>query len=207
MSNDATGPRPPGPHSERLTAAQRRTALLDVALHVLVSEGEAAITVGSVASHADVTRALVYKHFDNRDDMIIELHRREAERLDKELTEVVFAAPRGFEPKFRALVLGLLDSVDRWGTIFNPLRHTAAGPVGRRDQRARNRRNEEYFARLATRDFDLGEVDTPTAVRLLFGGLDPLMSMVRTDMTREEKIALGDLYVGMAVDALRGLAD
>jgi AcrR family transcriptional regulator len=200
--------RPVGSQPERLTAAERRAALLDVARDILVHEGaEAAVTVGSVATRADVTRALVYKHFDNRDDIIIELQRREATRLEAELTELVAAAPPGFEPKFRALVLGLLDSVDRWGTIFNPLSQTAAGKVARRDQRTRNERTVTYFARLATRHFDLGEADTPTAVRVLMGGLDPLMSMVRPDMSGEDKIKLADLYVSMTVDALRGLAD
>ena len=208
MSTSGTMSLGPGAGSggERLTAAERRTALLDVALDILVHAGEAAITVGTVAAKADVTRALVYKHFENRDDLIIELHRREAERLDGEIIDRVSRAPSGFEPKFRAMVLGLLDSVDRWGTIFNPLRHTAAGAVGRREQRTRDRRAVAYFARLATHDFELGEADASRAVRVLLGGLDPLMSMVRPDATAEEKVALADLYVGMTVDALRGLA-
>jgi hypothetical protein len=105
------------------------------------------------------------------------------------------------------LVVGLLDSVDRWGTIFNPLRHTAAGPVGRREQRARNRQTVDYFAHLATREFELGEADAPTAVRILLGGIDPMMAMIRPDTSSAEKAALAEMYVGMAVDALRGLAD
>jgi len=192
---------------ERLTAAERRTALLDVARDILVRDGEPAITVGTVASRAAVTRALVYKHFENRDDLIIELHRREAARLTAELTERVAAAEPGFETKFRALVVGLLDSIDRSKTIFNPLRHTAAGPVGRREQRERNRQMVDYFARLATRDFELGEADAPSAIRILLGGIDPLMSMAPSEANDEAKAALADLYVGLVVDALRGLAN
>jgi AcrR family transcriptional regulator len=206
MGND-TSPTPSGAHAERLSAPERRTALLDVAREILVHDGEPAVTVGSVAASGGVTRALVYKHFENRDDLVIELHRREAERLAAELTELVAAAPAGFESKFRALVVGLLDSVDRWGTIFNPLRHTAAGPVGRREQRARNRQTVDYFAHLATREFELGEADAPTAVRILLGGIDPMMAMIRPDTSSAEKAALAEMYVGMAVDALRGLAD
>lgn len=191
--------------AERLSAPQRRSSLLDVALDILVNDGEPAVTVGSVAAGAGVTRALVYKHFENRDDLVIQLHRREAERLDAEITRLVSAAPQGFESKFRAMVLGMLDSVDRWGTIFNPLRHTAAGPVGRREQRGRNRRTLDYYAHLATRDFELGEVDARTAIRILLGGIDSLMSMIRSGTSDSEKARLADLYVGMTVDALRGL--
>lgn len=206
MSN-STSPRSRGDHGERLSAADRRTALLDVALEILLHQGEPAVTVGTVAANTGVTRALVYKHFDNRDDLVIQLHRREAERLTAEITELVAAASSGFEPKFRAMVLGMLDSVDRWGTIFNPLRHTAAGPVGRRDQRARNRQTIDYFAHLATREYELGDADVRTAIRILFGGIDSMMSMIRADTTDEGKATLADLYVGMSVDALRGLAD
>jgi AcrR family transcriptional regulator len=193
-------------NAERLSAPQRRASLLDVALDILVHDGEPAVTVGSVAARAGVTRALVYKHFENRDDLVIHLYRREAERLTTEITQLVAAAPSGFESKFRAMVLGMLDSADRLGTIFNPLRHTAAGPIGRREQRVRNRQTLEYYAHLATHDFELGDADASTAIRILLGGIDSLMSMIRPDTSADEKHRLADLYVGMTVDALRGLA-
>ena len=47
--------------------------------------GPAAVTMGTVADRAEVTRALVYKHFDNRDDILATLYRREAAALDRQL--------------------------------------------------------------------------------------------------------------------------
>lgn len=179
--------------------------MLDVALDLLVVGGEPAITIGTVAERANVTRALLYKHFDNRDDLIIELYRREARRLDDEIVALVTSTPGGFEPKLRAMVRALLAATDRWGTIFNPLRHTPAGQVGRRENRARNRRTIQYFARLAADDYDLPTGDVARAMTIILGGLDPLMWMVRADTRADDRERLVDLYVTMAINALRGL--
>jgi len=187
-----------------LSAAERREALLDLALDLLVREGEPAITIGSIAERAGVTRTLVYKHFENRDDLIINLHRREAKRLDEHLVALVLGTPGGFEPKMRAMVTGLLEAVDKWGTVFNPLAHTAAGSIGRREARSRNRRTTEYFAGLAARDYGLSIDRAEPAVAVLLGGIDPLMWRSRPEPG--DRAALVDLFMTMALNALTGLA-
>ncbi|MEO6571056.1 MAG: TetR/AcrR family transcriptional regulator, partial [Ilumatobacteraceae bacterium] len=179
---------------------------LDAALALLEHGGEPSVTIGTVAERAEVTRALVYKHFDNRDDLVIQLYRREAKRLDLELIELVEQAAGGFEPKMRALVRGLLDSTDRWGTVFVPLHDTAAGPVGRRDWRSRHRRTIEYFATLAIADYGLPADIAPEAIRILLGGLDPLMWMVRPHTSDAERQRLVDLFLQLQIAALGSLS-
>lgn len=176
-----------------------------MALDILRADGERGISIGSVAERAEVTRALVYKHFDNRDDLIIALYRREAKRLERHLIELVNGTAGGFEPKLRALVRGLLDATDVWGSVFNPLRGTAAGPVGRRERRERQDRTIGYFADLAADDYDLPADRVLLAIRVLWGGLDPLMWLVRPGNDAAERDELVDLYVSMVVDAVRGL--
>lgn len=187
-----------------MSAAERRESLLDIALDLLLNDGEPAITIGAVAERAEVTRTLVYKHFENRTDLIVALYRRESRRLLHELSELVANAPGGFEPKLRAMVRGLLFATDRWGTIFNPLRHSGAGPIGRQSRRERDRRTAEYFAELAAAEYDLQPERALQAVRVAFGGLDPLMWMVRPDMTGTDRDRLVDLYVEMTTAALAG---
>ncbi|MDW3215806.1 MAG: TetR/AcrR family transcriptional regulator [Ilumatobacteraceae bacterium] len=188
-----------------MSAAARRTAILDVALDILRADGEQAISIGSVAERAEVTRALVYKHFDNRDDLAIALYRREAQRLDDHLIELVRGADGGFESKLRALVRGLLDATDVWGRVFNPLSGTPAGPIGRRERRERQDRTIGFFADLAARDYGLPAERAHLAIRVLWGGLDPLMWQVRPTSDTAERDALGDLYVQLVVDAVRGI--
>ena len=188
-----------------MSAADRRTAILDVALDILRADGERGISIGSVAERAEVTRALVYKHFDNRDDLIIALYRREAKRLESHLIELVNGTAGGFEPKLRSLVRGLLDATDVWGSVFNPLRGTAAGPVGRRERRERQDRTIVYFADLAAEDYGLPAARVLLAMRVLWGGLDPLMWQVRPGSDNAGRDDLVDLYVSMVVAAVRGL--
>lgn len=160
-----------------------------------------------MAERAGVTRTLVYKHFENRDDLIVALYRREATLLDQQLVALVRNTPGGFEPKYRAMVRGLVEATDRWGTIFNPLRHTVAGTIGRREARSRDRRTLAYFAGLAADDFDLTDTAATRAVAVLLGGLDPLMWMVRPRTSATEREQLVDMYMSMATHALRSLAD
>ena len=176
-----------------------------MALDILRADGEPGVSIGTVAQRAEVTRALVYKHFDNRDDLIIALYRRESKRLGDHLFELVSSTDGGFEPKLRSLVRGLLDATDVWGSVFHPLRGTAAGPIGRRERRERQDRTIEYFADLAARDYDLPADRVLLAIRVLWGGLDPLMWQVRPTTGDDERHDLVDLYVSMVVDAIRGL--
>lgn len=178
--------------------------MLDVALDLLLAEGESAITVGSIAERANVTRTLVYKHFENRDDLIVELHRRERKRLDDELIAITVSAEPGFEPQLRAMVRGLLDAAEQWSTIFNPLRRGSEA-TARRDRRARNRRTLGYFTNLAVEDYQLPVDVTRSAMSVLLGGLDPLLWQVPRNSTVAQRDALTDMYVGLVLDALAGL--
>src|SRR5688500_10126768 len=90
------------PTAERLPADQRKAALLDATKALVVEAGPGRVTIGTVADRAGVTRALVYKHFGNKDDLLQALYRQEAERLDRTIAAEVSAAPDGFEPKLRA---------------------------------------------------------------------------------------------------------
>lgn len=200
-NTSAAGTRP-----ERLSAVARRSALLDIAFELLLAGGEAAITIGSVAERANVTRTLVYKHFENRNDVIVELHRRERTRLDDELIAITANANDGFEPKLRAMVRGLLDAAERWGTVFNPLRRVAGSPT-QRERRLRDRRAVAFFTDLAVEDYGLPPEITWSAMRVLLGGLEPLMWQVPRASTVAHRDALTDLYVGLVLDALAGLVD
>src|SRR6476619_7614888 len=73
----------PVPIPERLSADERREALLDVARTLVNEVGPGGITMGVVAERARVTRALVYKHFANKHDLLVALYRREATGIDR----------------------------------------------------------------------------------------------------------------------------
>ena len=58
-----------------------RTALLDAAQRLMLTEGYAAVTSRRVAAEAEVNPGLVYYYFGPMDNMFVEVFRRSAERM------------------------------------------------------------------------------------------------------------------------------
>lgn len=191
--------------AERLPAEQRREALLDVAKELVNEAGPDAVTMGTVAERAELTRALVYKHFENRHDILSALYRREAAALDAHIRDGVMAAPDGFEPKLRAFVGACLDAVSEHGRFFSPLR-SAGGPSARDQQRRWNRRTGAYFVGLAATEFGLDQATAGSAMGVLFGGIQALLSQMRRSPSEERRRFLEDTYVTMTIGALRQLS-
>lgn len=203
MPDDATAPAPPG---DRLRASERREALLDVTRALLVEGGPREITMGTVAERAEVTRALVYKHFADKHDLLRALYQREARRLDRALETRVAQAPDGLEPKLRALVQGTLDAVDAHGSFFGPLRALGMDTSTRRDRRRWNRRTLDYFADLAASTHDLDPATARSATAMLLSGIDSLVAQAGTARDEAQRQALEDTYVELTLGGLERLA-
>lgn len=201
----ARSPSPAAP-PERLPAPDRRAALLDATRALVNERGPAAVTMGSVAERARVTRALVYKHFDNKDDLLRALYRREAERLDRRIRARVEAAPEGFEPKLRSFIGATLDAVEEHAPFFTPLRAAGAAHGARRDQPDRDRRTLDYFVQRATRDFGVDPRTARTVLAVLFTGIQSLLAQMRSRPGPAQRRFLLDTYVEATIGALRHLA-
>jgi AcrR family transcriptional regulator len=193
--------------AERLPADARRAALLDVTRALVEGEGPGAVTMGLVAERAGVTRALVYKHFGNKDDLLRALYRREAEQLDRHIRRHVAAARDGFEPKLRAFIGGTLDAVERHAPFFTPLRGAGAGSGdARQDQRGRDRRTVGYFAGLAAAEFGIDARTARSVIAVLFTGIRSLLSQMRSRPGPTQRAFLLHTYVEMTIGALERLA-
>ncbi|WP_246284618.1 TetR family transcriptional regulator [Gordonia asplenii] len=72
-----------------MSIEQRRDQLLDAALAIVVSDGHAAVTMGSVAARADVTRPVVYGVFADRAALLAALLDRESAAAAKQAADVV----------------------------------------------------------------------------------------------------------------------
>src|SRR6184192_2528395 len=108
----------------RLAHADRREALLDAALDLVATGDVDAVSIESVADRAGVSRALLYKHFANRTDILIALYLREGARLHEELSAKVLAADT-LEGMYRALFRGSVRAAKERGRIFEGLRAAA----------------------------------------------------------------------------------
>lgn len=59
----------------RLSKAERRRQLLDTALLIVREEGADRLTLGHLAERADISKPVVYDHFNTRSQLLIELYR------------------------------------------------------------------------------------------------------------------------------------
>jgi AcrR family transcriptional regulator len=192
--------------AERLSADRRRVALLDVTKALVGEDGPGAVTIGTVADRAGVTRALVYKHFANKDDLLAALYRREAERLDREMRARVEAAPDGFEPKLRAFIGTTLDAAEEHAPFFTPLRAAGAGRDTRPDQRRRDRRTVDYFARLAATQYGIDLRTARSVIAVLFSGIRSLLAQMRSHPGPTQRRFLLDTYVETTLGAFDRLS-
>lgn len=195
-----------GTEPERLSADERRQALLDVTKALVNESGPDAVTMGTVAERGEVTRALVYKHFENKDALLLELYRREASALDRSIRHRVEAADEGFEAKLRAFVRSCLDAAGEHGQFFAPLRSARTSDDARRQQRRWDRRTSGYFAELAADEFDIDPSTAATAIGVLFSGIQNLLSQMRRSPSAGRRDELEEVYVEMTIGALTRLA-
>ena len=81
------------PTRRRLTAEERRTAILDAALSAFSAKGYHATSLDDVAGEAGVSKALIYEHFASKQELYGDLIARNA----RELTQRVAGALSGVE--------------------------------------------------------------------------------------------------------------
>jgi AcrR family transcriptional regulator len=78
--------------SSRLTKAERRRQLLEIALVIIREEGADRLTLGHLAARAGVSKPITYEHFSTRSGLLTELYksldRQQADALRQALSSV-----------------------------------------------------------------------------------------------------------------------
>lgn len=160
------------------------------------------VSVDSVADGAGVSRALVYKHFANRTEILTALYERESARLHDELASVVTAAPT-LEAKYRALCHGSLAAAKERGQIFDGLRSAAGMHKGMRQvQRERDRATAHAYVRLAMRELGVPREVAEPVTSLLLGAVTPMLSLWHAKPTDEYAVELEEAYMCVVAGTL-----
>jgi AcrR family transcriptional regulator len=79
---------------KRLTAEERREAILGSALSVIAQRGYHAASIDDIAREAGVSKALIYEHFASKQDLYAELLEQHAGQLFSMLAEAISEAGR-----------------------------------------------------------------------------------------------------------------
>ena len=192
--------------SGRLTRADRRDALLDAAVELVVTGDADAVSMEAVAERAGVSRPLVYKHFANRGELLAAVYQREATLLHRELAAEVGAAAT-VEGMFRTLIRGALQAAAQRGHVFSALR-SAGGRSHelRREQRGRDVETVRAFAGRAMRELGLDRRRATATTATLLAAIDPVLTQWRLRPTADQAQLLEAIYVGMVRGALRDAA-
>ena len=82
----------------RLSKAERRRQLLDMALVIVREEGADRLTLGHLAARAGVSKPVPYEHFGTRSGLLIELYKS----LDKEQANALREALRRVQRNLKA---------------------------------------------------------------------------------------------------------
>lgn len=155
--------------SRRMAKVDRRDQLLDVAGDLVLGRGVAAVTIERVAAEAGVSRALAYQHFDNADDVLLALYRREVAHLAEQILGAVDAVTLP-EAKLRAAIGTFLDVVQARGALLTVLTAAGSDVAARADA---GTRGGPRFAESLFRDiFGMSARPARVAAAMTFGALN-----------------------------------
>jgi AcrR family transcriptional regulator len=190
----------------RLARADRREDLLDAALDLVASGDVDGVSVESVADRAGVSRALVYKHFANRTEILTALYEREGTRLHNELSADVISA-RTLEDKYRALCHGSLAAARARGQIFEGLRSAAGRNRDlRRVQRDRDRVTAAAYVRETVRELGVAQAVAEPVTLLLLGAIAPMLNAWHANPSEEYAAELEEAYMCIVSGTLAAMS-
>jgi AcrR family transcriptional regulator len=189
----------------RLSHTQRRRQLLDAAASLIIERSLDAVTMEGVAARAGVSKALPYRFFTNRDDLLIALYDREAGILTRRVREATRSVT-GFEPRVRAIVETWLEGVSERGLVLGilVLASPLAGPIEERRQHVVATLASEWGGAVA-REFGIAEQRAQRMMTVVLVGSQALIPFWLQQP--DQRKALIDDFVSYVVAGMGSLAD
>lgn len=109
------------------TAAATRRALLDDAAELLDAGGPDAVTLREVGARAGVSRGAPYRHFENKDSLLIALAAEGWERLAEHIFALQSNRRREPHDTLRAALLGILSVSRHQPYLYQLMFNTPSG--------------------------------------------------------------------------------
>lgn len=154
---------------QRMTRADRRRQLLDLAWTVVREDGADALTLGRLAEVAGITKPVVYDHFSTRAGLVVamfeEYDAEQSAALDAAVAEV---GDGGVVDTARAIAVSYVDCVVRHG---RELAGVAAALEGSTELADYKRQADQAYAdqcrRILAQHTRTGDVPAPAMVGML----------------------------------------
>ena len=192
------------PTARRRLSGEARKASFLAAAHALIRQrGLEALTMEGLAAQCAVNKALPYRHFANRDDVLVALFDHETVQFDARLAKSSRRST-GFEEKLRALVSTWHgDIAGGSGTPELMQARTANGELEAR-RRIRMQIAVDYIADLIQESYDIRRADAKLAASVLLAGSQGLAAVWRTTGAEHKKLIHS--FVTMSVGAVSAIA-
>jgi AcrR family transcriptional regulator len=192
------------PKTVRLTRDERRSNFLDTAAEMITELGAESVSMESVAARAGVSKALGYRYFTNRDDLLLEVFDREVRVLDERIAGAV-ASSAALQDRLRAIIDVWLDLIVERGALLGSLQRSKLieGPVEKR-RLERQADIDEFFAQLFLAEYDMSHDDALLAAGVLLSGAEGALRLwIAHRWTRQY---LSEHLVRLSIGAVEALA-
>ncbi len=175
-----------------------------MAAEIVTETGADSLTMEGVATRAGVSKALGYRYFTNRHDLLLALFDREMAVLDERIGAAVDHAG-SFEDGLRSIVRAWVDLIHERGVLLGSLQQSTRieGPVEQR-RADRQRRLDAFFADLITGAYDLPLDDAMLVAATLVSGSEGAMRIWLANGWSRDRIA--ERYVRLSLGAIEALA-
>jgi len=191
----------------RISSRDRREQYLDAAARIAAGHGVAIVTMEAVAAAVGVNKALLYRQFDNRGELLLELFDRETAELDQRAMEAT-ANISGFEPKVRAWARAWFDHLAERAALFGRLMEARAiVPEVAVRHRERLRRLECTYGDWYAAELGIPVEEARDAARVLLAGLGGAIDRWNRTPSRATRNRLERTYVQLMLGGLRALSE
>jgi len=192
--------------SARMSSRDRREQYLDAAARITADHGVAMVTMEAVAAAVGVNKALLYRQFDNRGELLLELFDRETAELDNRALAAT-ANVSGFEPKVRAWAQAWFDHLAERAAVFGQLMEARAiVPEVAVRHRERLRRLERTYGDWYAEELGIPVEEARDAARVLLAGLGGAIDRWNRTPSRATRNRLERTYVTLMLGGLRALS-
>lgn len=203
----AVNPPPPPTEADprvRLTRDERRAHFLDMAAQIITEQGVESLTMEGIAARAGVSKALGYRYFTNRADLLIALMDREDADYDAR-TLAALEGTQTLDEKLRGILDVFLDTVAERGLSVGTLMQSKLleGPVEER-RRAREAQIVEFIAELIRSEYPMPRRTAITTAAVLLAGAQGLVGVWITQKWSRREVS--EVFVQACTGAVERVA-